>query len=285
MPVKFGISFNRPALNQAGALVHVYTDGSVTLNHGGTEMGQGLFIKVAQVVAEAFQIDIDMIRMTATTTGKVPNTSPTAASSGSDLNGMAALNAADADQAPHGRCRRRAFRRAEGRDRVRRQPHLCRQPHVSFAELARAVMGEARRRCRRPASTARRKSTGISTTSTGRPFYYFVYGIAAAEVAIDTLTGEMRVLRAELLQDCGQVAQSGDRSRPDRGRVRAGHGLAHQRGTVVGRRRPPAHARAVDLQNPRQPRRAAGLQRAHSRRMRRTARTRCSAPRRSASRR
>ena len=93
MPVKFGISFNRPALNQAGALVHVYTDGSVALNHGGTEMGQGLFIKVAQVVAEAFAIDIDHIRVSATSTAKVPNTSPTAASSGSDLNGMAALDA------------------------------------------------------------------------------------------------------------------------------------------------------------------------------------------------
>src|SRR5207248_3596689 len=95
MPVKFGISFNRPALNQAGALVHVYTDGSVVLNHGGTEMGQGLFIKVAQVVAEAFSIDLDHIRVSATSTAKVPNTSPTAASSGSDLNGMAALNASE----------------------------------------------------------------------------------------------------------------------------------------------------------------------------------------------
>src|SRR5262249_58625854 len=93
MPVKFGISFNRPALNQAGALLHVYTDGSVVLNHGGSEMGQGLFIKVAQVVAEAFQIDLDHVRVSATSTAKVPNTSPTAASSGSDLNGMAALHA------------------------------------------------------------------------------------------------------------------------------------------------------------------------------------------------
>ena len=94
MPVKFGISFNRPALNQAGALVHVYTDGSVFLNHGGTEMGQGLFVKVAQVVAETFGIDLEQIRVSATSTAQVPNTSPTAASSGSDLNGMAALAAA-----------------------------------------------------------------------------------------------------------------------------------------------------------------------------------------------
>ena len=93
-PVKFGISFTATHYNQAGALVHVYTDGSVHLNHGGTEMGQGLYVKVAQVVAEEFQIDIDQVKITATTTGKVPNTSATAASSGSDLNGMAAQDAA-----------------------------------------------------------------------------------------------------------------------------------------------------------------------------------------------
>ena len=92
--MKFGISFTTTHLNQAGALVHVYKDGSVHLNHGGTEMGQGLFVKVAQVVAEEFQIDLDRVKITATTTGKVPNTSATAASSGSDLNGMAAQNAA-----------------------------------------------------------------------------------------------------------------------------------------------------------------------------------------------
>ena len=93
-PVKFGISFTATQYNQAGALVHVYTDGSIHLNHGGTEMGQGLYIKVAQVVAEEFQVDIDQVRITATTTGKVPNTSATAASSGADLNGMAAQAAA-----------------------------------------------------------------------------------------------------------------------------------------------------------------------------------------------
>src|SRR6185312_3907468 len=93
-PVKFGISFTATHYNQAGALVHVYTDGSVHLNHGGTEMGQGLYLKVAQVVAEEFQIDIEQVKITATTTGKVPNTSATAASSGTDLNGMAAQNGA-----------------------------------------------------------------------------------------------------------------------------------------------------------------------------------------------
>ena len=106
-PVKFGISFTATWYNQAGALVHVYTDGSIHLNHGGTEMGQGLNTKVAQVVADVFQVDLDRVKITATTTDKVPNTSATAASSGSDLNGMAAQNAARADQGPADRLRRR----------------------------------------------------------------------------------------------------------------------------------------------------------------------------------
>src|SRR6202035_6136625 len=93
-PIKFGISFTTSFLNQAGALVHVYQDGSVHLNHGGTEMGQGLFVKVAQVVAEEFGVDLDHVQITPTSTGKVPNTSPTAASSGSDMNSMAARAAA-----------------------------------------------------------------------------------------------------------------------------------------------------------------------------------------------
>ncbi|WP_339906629.1 xanthine dehydrogenase molybdopterin binding subunit, partial [Pseudomonas guineae] len=94
-PVKFGISFTATFLNQAGALIHIYTDGSIHLNHGGTEMGQGLNTKVAQIVAEVLQVDISRIQITATNTDKVPNTSPTAASSGTDLNGKAAQNAAE----------------------------------------------------------------------------------------------------------------------------------------------------------------------------------------------
>ncbi len=93
-PVKFGISFTLKHLNQAGALVHLYTDGSIHLNHGGTEMGQGLYQKVAQVVAEEFGVSLNKVRITATNTSKVPNTGPTAASSGTDLNAMAAKLAA-----------------------------------------------------------------------------------------------------------------------------------------------------------------------------------------------
>ena len=127
MPIKFGISFNRPALNQAGALVSVYTDGSVTLNHGGTEMGQGLFVKVAQVVAEAFQVDLENIRVSATTTGKVPNTSPTAASCGSDLNGMRGPQCGPGNQGTRMTdSRGEAFRRAAQRYPVCGEPDLCR---------------------------------------------------------------------------------------------------------------------------------------------------------------
>lgn len=202
MPVKFGISFNRPALNQAGALVHVYTDGSVLLNHGGTEMGQGLFIKVAQVVAEAFAIDLDHIRVSATSTGKVPNTSPTAASSGSDLNGMAALNACREIKA-------RMIEVAADHFGVPTDEIVfdCNRIYagnrsLSFAELA-ALAWEKRVSL---SATGFYRTPDIHwdfATNTGRPFYYFVYGAAAAEVAVDALTGESRVLRAELVQDCG----------------------------------------------------------------------------------
>lgn len=203
MPVKFGISFNRPALNQAGALVHVYTDGSVHLNHGGTEMGQGLFVKVAQVVAEAFQIDLDRIRVSATSTGKVPNTSPTAASSGSDLNGMAALNAAR-------QIRDRMTEVAAAHFEVGPEAIEFAGNHVyadnrslTFAELAQ-MCWEARVSLSAAGYYRTPDLHWNPQTMSGRPFFYFVYGAAAAEVAIDTLTGETRVLRAELLQDAGR---------------------------------------------------------------------------------
>lgn len=202
MPVKFGISFNRPALNQAGALVHVYTDGSVTLNHGGTEMGQGLFVKVAQVVAEVFQIDIDHIRISATTTGKVPNTSPTAASSGSDLNGMAALNAASQIKDRMAEVAAEHFGVPKSEIVFATNRVFAGNRSVSFAELA-AMSWEKRVSLSATGFYKTPKLHWDFATNTGRPFYYFAYGIAASEVAIDTLTGETRVLRAELLQDCG----------------------------------------------------------------------------------
>ncbi len=202
MPVKFGISFNLPTLNQAGALVHVYTDGSVHLNHGGTEMGQGLFVKVAQVVAETLQIDVDKVKVSATTTAKVPNTSPTAASSGSDLNGMAARYAAL-------QIRERMTDVAAGHFDVGREQIVfagnrvhAGNRNMSFGELAQLSWRER----------VSLSATGFYRTPKiewdgeamqGRPFYYFSYGACVSEVAIDTLTGESRVLRADILQDCG----------------------------------------------------------------------------------
>ncbi|TCD11297.1 xanthine dehydrogenase molybdopterin binding subunit [Oricola cellulosilytica] len=202
MPVKFGISFNLTSLNQAGALVHVYQDGSVHLNHGGTEMGQGLFMKVAQVVAEVFQVDIETVKITATATGKVPNTSATAASTGSDINGMAAYNAATAIK---GRMTNVAADHLEvpAEEIVFREGRVhAGNRSISFAELAKHTWA-ARVQLSEAGYYATPKIHWDVKTLKGRPFFYYTYGAAVAEVAIDTLTGESRCLRADLLQDCG----------------------------------------------------------------------------------
>lgn len=201
-PVKFGISFTATHYNQAGALVHVYNDGSVHLNHGGTEMGQGLNVKVAQVVAETFQIDLERVKITATTTAKVPNTSATAASSGSDLNGMAARNAAETIKR---RLREHAAQQhGIAPEQVVFLPNRVRvgNREIGFDDLVRdAYMARV------PLS-----ATGFYATpkihwdraaGRGRPFYYFSYGAAVAEVAVDSLTGEYRVERVDILHDVG----------------------------------------------------------------------------------
>lgn len=202
-PVKFGISFTLSHLNQAGALVHVYQDGSVHLNHGGTEMGQGLFQKVAQVAADRFGLDVGAIRITATDTAKVPNTSATAASSGSDLNGMAVKAACDTI-----------------RDRM--AAHLAKAANVGITDVRFAdgevVVGDKQRLSFAEAAMAcytgrvSLSSTGFYKTpklswdrvaGTGRPFFYFAYGAAVSEVVVNTLTGENRILRADILHDAG----------------------------------------------------------------------------------
>ncbi len=202
-PVKFGISFNAQMFNQAGALVHVYNDGSVMLNHGGTEMGQGLHTKVMQVVANVFGLPISAVRVSATDTSKVPNTSATAASSGTDLNGKAAEAAALT-------IRERLTEFAASRYQVSAsavsfgegQVSLGDGRQVPFAQLVRAAY----------VARISLSSTGFYRTPkihwdprtlTGRPFFYFAYGMAAAEVAVDTLTGETRVLRVDVLHDVG----------------------------------------------------------------------------------
>ncbi len=202
-PVKFGISFTALHYNQAGALVHVYSDGSIHLNHGGTEMGQGLFTKIAQVVAEGFSVPIETVKITATTTGKVPNTSATAASSGSDLNGMAALDAVR-------QIRSRLEDFAAEKFGCAAKDVAFENGRVSagsfdgtFAELVKQAY-YARIQL---SAAGFYKTPNIyfdTATNKGRPFYYFSYGAAVSEVAVDVLTGEYRVLRTDILHDVGR---------------------------------------------------------------------------------
>jgi xanthine dehydrogenase large subunit len=202
-PVKFGISFTTTHLNQAGALVHVYQDGSIHLNHGGTEMGQGLYVKVAQVVAEEFGVDLDRVKTMATSTAKVPNTSATAASSGSDINGMAAKNAAATIKA-----RLIAFA-VESRDvpadqiEFRDNRVFIGNESLGFAEFVRQAYF----------ARISLSSTGFYRTpkihwnkeaATGRPFYYFSYGAACSEVLVDITTGEMKVTGVDIVHDVGR---------------------------------------------------------------------------------
>ena len=216
-PVKFGISFTATWYNQAGALVHVYNDGSIHLNHGGTEMGQGLNTKVSQVVADVFQVDLDRVKITATTTAKVPNTSATAASSGSDLNGMAAQNAAL--QIKERLIDFAAEKHSVERDQVVFEPNVVRigNRRVAFDELIReAYMGRVHM-----SAAGFYKTPEIHwdrAAGKGRPFYYFAYGAAVSEVSVDTLTGEYHVDRTDILHDVGRSLNPA----VDRGQVEGG---------------------------------------------------------------
>lgn len=201
-PVKFGISFTNTLLNQAGALVHVYKDGTIQLNHGGTEMGQGLYIKVAQIVADEFQVDTDHIRITAADTSKVPNASATAASSGADMNGMAAKKAAAKIRQRLTEFAARHFSVPEAEVEFRDNQVTAGSETVTFAELVRLAWAD-----RVPLSaTGFYKTPKINydrETFSGRPFFYFAYGAAVTEAVVDTLTGENRTLRVDILHDCG----------------------------------------------------------------------------------
>ena len=202
-PVKFGISFTATLFNQAGALVHVYLDGSVQVNHGGTEMGQGLHTKVAQIVADELGVPLARVLATASDTSKVPNASATAASAGTDLNGRAAQFAAR-----HVRDNLAAFVAGLdgcGAGAVRFEAGQVNSPTATraFDDVVRLAY----------ANRIQLWSDGFyrtpkihydKTTLTGRPFYYFAYGAACTEVAIDTLTGENRVLRVDILHDVGR---------------------------------------------------------------------------------
>ncbi|BBE71010.1 xanthine dehydrogenase molybdopterin binding subunit [Oharaeibacter diazotrophicus] len=202
-PVKFGISFTLIHLNQAGALVHVYTDGSVHLNHGGTEMGQGLFTKVAQVVAEEFGIGFDRVRITATTTAKVPNSSPTAASSGTDLNGMAAQIACREIKGRMIDFVAQEYGTPPEQIDFRDGQVIIGNGSVPFAEIVKKCY-TARVQLSSAGYYSTPKITWNRDKAEGRPFYYFAYGAACSEVVVDTMTGEMKVERVDLLHDCGR---------------------------------------------------------------------------------
>jgi xanthine dehydrogenase large subunit len=202
-PVKFGISFTLLHLNQAGALVHVYQDGSVHLNHGGTEMGQGLFQKVAQIAAEEFGIGLERVHITATSTDKVPNTSATAASSGTDLNGMAVRLAAGEIKSRLTKFASETWGVSEDRISFRDDRVFIGNESVSFGELTKKAYG----------ARVHLSSAGYYRTprlhwdrerGKGRPFFYYAFGAACSEVEIDILTGEMNVRRIDILHDVGR---------------------------------------------------------------------------------
>jgi xanthine dehydrogenase large subunit len=201
-PVKFGISFTLTHLNQAGALVHVYQDGSIHMNHGGTEMGQGLFQKVAQVAASRFGVDISRVKITATDTAKVPNTSATAASSGSDLNGMAVKAACDTIRDRLAEFVAERHQTKPGKVRFEDGMVHVGKESVPFEDVVRdAYMARISL-----SATGFYKTPKIvwdRIRGEGRPFFYFAYGAAVTEVVIDTLTGENRILRTDILHDCG----------------------------------------------------------------------------------
>jgi xanthine dehydrogenase large subunit len=202
-PVKFGISFTLTHLNQAGALINVYQDGSISLNHGGTEMGQGLFQKIAQVTAEEFGVGLDRVLITATSTDKVPNTSATAASSGTDLNGMAAQIAARKIKKRLTQFASETWKVPEDLITYRDDRVFIGNESITFGELTKKAY----------AARVSMSASGYYKTpklhwdrdkAKGRPFFYFAYGAACSEVAIDILSGEMKVRRVDILHDVGR---------------------------------------------------------------------------------
>ena len=216
-PVKFGISFGLKHLNQAGALLQLYTDGSLMINHGGTEMGQGLYTKVQQVVASEFSIPRDQVMVTSTRTDKIPNTSATAASSGTDLNGMAALDACQrvkkeliAFAVEHFDVDEDAVRFVDNTVLVGTESW----GFVDFLKLAyvNRIPLFATGFYRTP------KIHYDRNTAKGRPFYYYANGAAVSEVCLDRLTGEYQVERVDVLHDVGNSLNPAI----DRGQIEGG---------------------------------------------------------------
>jgi xanthine dehydrogenase large subunit len=202
-PVKFGISFTAKHLNQAGALLHVYTDGSMQISHGGTEMGQGLHTKIGQIVANEFGVPLSHVEVTSTRTDKVPNTSPTAASSGTDLNGKAAQNACLMIKQRLAEFYAEQVKGDVQNVKFSEQHVLLNEHRITFADLIQqAYIGRISL-----SASGFYKTPKIHydrSTGTGRPFFYFAYGASCSQVSIDTLTGEYKVDRVDILHDVGK---------------------------------------------------------------------------------
>ena len=206
-PVKFGISFTSKHLNQGGALVHVYTDGSVHVSHGGTEMGQGLYTKVAQIVAKTFGIDYQRVNVSATRTDKVPNASPTAASAGTDLNGMAALDAVTTIKNRLCEFAVEHFGISPEQFAISDDVVSVGEEQLSFPEFVKLAYF----------NRVSLSSTGFYKTpkigydrkaAKGRPFLYYANGAAVSEVIVDTFTGEYKVTQVDILHDVGESINS-----------------------------------------------------------------------------
>ncbi|HBF89224.1 MAG TPA: xanthine dehydrogenase molybdopterin binding subunit [Bacteroidales bacterium] len=212
-PIKFGISFTTSFLNQAGALVHVYNDGTVLVSHGGTEMGQGLNTKIKQVAALEFGIDYDKVRVNSTNTARVPNTSPTAASSGTDMNGMAVKNAVDILKSRISEFIAKKFNieNADSKSKIENivfendtvfdiqntNRRISFKDAVSASYLGRVSLS----------STGFYKTPGVHfdrAKGTGNPFFYFAFGMSVSEIELDVLTGRTKFLRADILHDVGE---------------------------------------------------------------------------------
>jgi xanthine dehydrogenase large subunit len=206
-PVKFGISFNKVQYNQAGALVLIYTDGSIQLNHGGTEMGQGLHTKMIQVAAKALGVKVERLRMMHTSTDKVPNTSATAASSGSDLNGQAVKDACKTLRDRMAAVAVRMLNLDAPEDMVFEDDWIyCRtypSARISFDEVVQQTYNERISL----AATGFYRTPNIfwdAKLSKGRPFYYFAYGAAVCEVEVDGFTGTFKLRQVDIVHDVGE---------------------------------------------------------------------------------
>ena len=248
-------------------------------------MGQGLFIKVAQVVAEEFGVGLDTVKITATSTAKVPNTSPTAASAGTDLNARRRWPPAARSRSACSTISQEKWNVGRDRVAVPRRTRADRQSRDRRSPSWPVGLCRPGCRCPRPASTRRRRSTGTAPRRAGRPFYYFAYGAACSEVMVDTHDRRDAGRPRRHPPRRRPVAQPGDRYRPDRGRLRPGHGLAHHARNWSGTGRAAADPRAVDLQDPDRLATCRPISASRCSSPAATARTRSIAPRRSASRR